>query len=115
MIKKTPIALVLLFLLAPAVTVARDAVRVLTPTDDTCRAFTDAMVSGDNATALGGWFIGFLSGVAQSTGVDFLRKATVQQLGMRLYNDCQRQPNKALSLAAEEIARELLDQATPKP
>ncbi len=55
-----------------------------------------------------GWAQGFFSGVAQATGVDFLHNISSQDLMARLYNVCQSQPTKPLSVAAEEIAKALI-------
>jgi hypothetical protein len=51
-------------------TQAEATVRVLTTTADSCLAFTTAM---DAISALFAWTLGFLSGVAQGTGTDYLR------------------------------------------
>ena len=42
---------------------AQQTVRILTPTVDTCRAYTAAMVAPDKTalTALGGWVVGYLT------------------------------------------------------
>lgn len=108
-------ALLLFVLMLTTPASAGDTVRVLTPTNDTCRAYTNAMIGGDKSTvpALAGWYLGFLSGVAQGTGIDFLRNASAEELSQRLYNDCQRQPDKPLSLAAEEIANKLVGGQKP--
>jgi hypothetical protein len=56
-------------------TQAEANVRVLTTTADSCLAFTTAMDAGDESkiSALFAWTLGFLSGVAQGTGTDYLR------------------------------------------
>ncbi len=58
-----------------------------------------------NLPALGGWALGFLSGVAQGAGTDILRNATAQGVMNRLYNDCKSQPAKPMSLVLEQMAR----------
>lgn len=51
--------------------------------------------------------LGFLSGVAQGTGKDFLRTANAEIVINRLYDACQKQPTKPMSLVLEEMARSL--------
>jgi hypothetical protein len=89
---------------------AQQNVRILTPSLDTCSAFTKAMDAKDEARLAGltGWTLGYLSGVAQGSGVDFLRNAEASKLFTRLYAGCSTQPSKSLSLAVEEMAREFL-------
>ena len=91
-------------------TSAAQGVKLLTPSVDTCRAYT-AAVSGNNRTALAGfsgWLLGFLSGMAQGTGIDFLRDANVEELNKRLYESCRAQPDKSLSSVVEEMAKRLM-------
>jgi hypothetical protein len=91
-------------------TKAEPAITLLTPPVDTCRAYT-AAVFGDEKrtlTGLSGWFLGFLSGMAQGTGIDFLRNADVEKLNHLLYDGCRAQPDRPLSVAAEEIAKSLI-------
>lgn len=109
MIKTALSALLLMTAVAPPAT-AQETIKILTPDDDTCAPFVAAMNSGDTAKvlALGGWALGFISGVAQGTGADILRGATVQGVMNRLYAECQRQPGQAMSVALEEIARALV-------
>jgi hypothetical protein len=89
---------------------AQQNVRILAPSVDTCRAFTVAMDANNHAavSALGGWALGFLSGVARGTGIDFLRKEEAPKLLERLYTDCLKQPGNTLSLTVEEMARAFL-------
>jgi hypothetical protein len=89
---------------------AQHTVRVLTPSSDVCRSFTAAMDASDTAPllALSGWALGFLSGVAQGTGIDFLRDQDGSKLLVRLYSECSKQPNKLLSFAVEEMANALV-------
>jgi hypothetical protein len=88
---------------------AQQNIKILTPTNDSCAIFTTAMDSGDpKVVALSGWALGFLSGVAQGTGVDILRGATAEGVMNRLYRDCQKQPGGAVSVVLEEMARSLV-------
>ncbi len=91
-------------------TSAEQAIRLLTPPVDTCRAYTAAVFGNDRSTLVGlsGWFLGFLSGMAQGTGIDFLRNEDVEKLNHRLYDGCRAQPDRSLSIAAEEIAKSLI-------
>ena len=41
-------------------------------------------------------------------GIDFLRNIDVETLARLLYDYCHRQPDKLLSLAAEEVARSII-------
>jgi hypothetical protein len=92
-----------------ASTQAANAVRVLTPNQDSCAAFTTALEAGSQLNlVLSGWATGFFSGVAQGTGIDYLRNYDVTSLTQRLAEACQRQPDKLLSLAAEELARTMI-------
>jgi hypothetical protein len=89
---------------------AQQTVRILTPTADTCRAYTAAMVAADKTalTGLAGWVVGYLSGVAQGTRSDFLHSEDVARLTSRLYDDCLKRPEMPLSIAAQELARKLI-------
>ena len=93
---------------APAA--AQQTVKILTPTTDTCRAFTMAMAAPDKTalTGLAGWVVGYLSGVAQGTRTDFLHNEDVAKLTSRLYDDCLKRPEMSLSIAAQELARKLI-------
>jgi hypothetical protein len=103
---------VIAFVIAAAGTpaLAQQTVRVLTPTADTCRAFTAAMAAPDKTalTALAGWVIGYLSGFAQGTRTDFLHNEDVAKLSSRLYDDCLKRPEMPLSIAAHELAKKLI-------
>jgi hypothetical protein len=57
---------------------AQQTLKILTPSDDSYAVFMIAMDSDDprKVLAVGGWALGFLSGVVQETGVDFLKGAT---------------------------------------
>ena len=89
---------------------AQQTVRMLTPTVDTCRAFTTAMVAPDKTALAGlaGWVVGYLSGFAQGTRTDFLQNQDVARLTSRLYDDCLKRPEMPLSIAAQELARKLI-------
>jgi hypothetical protein len=89
---------------------AQQTVRLLTPTTDTCRAFTAAMVASDKTalTGLAGWVVGYLSGVAQGMRNDFLHNEDVAKLTSRLYGDCLKRPEMPLSIAAQQLARQLI-------
>jgi hypothetical protein len=62
-----------------------------------------------------GWFLGFLSGMAQGTGIDFLRDANEEDLNKRLYDDCRAQPDKPLSSVVEEMAKKLMASHQKQP
>src|SRR6266566_4001862 len=89
--------------------VAQNSIRVLTSNDDNCLTFTSAMerADGSRLLPLAGWVVGFFSGVAQETGIDFLRNADTEELMTKVYATCKKQPNKSVSLASEEIANAL--------
>jgi hypothetical protein len=90
---------------------AQQTVRVLTPSTDTCFAYTHAMEVNDNpvlTAGLGGWALGFFSGVAQGAGKDILRNVEAPDLFRQLYSLCKARPGQPLSVAAEEVARDLL-------
>ena len=108
MIKSALIACVMIAAGAPAH--AQQTVRLLTPTTDTCRAFTAAMVASDKTalTGLAGWVVGYLSGVAQGMRSDFLHNEDVAKLTSRLYGDCLKRPEMPLSIAAQQLARQLI-------
>ncbi len=89
---------------------AQQTVRILTPTADTCRAYTAAMGASDKTalTALAGWVVGYFSGFAQGTRTDFLHNEDVARLTGRLYDDCLKRPEMPLSIAAHELAKKLI-------
>ena len=61
-----------------ASTQAANAVKVLTPNKDSCAAFNEALEAGSQLNlVLSGWATGFFSGVAQGTGIDYLRNYDV--------------------------------------
>jgi hypothetical protein len=89
---------------------AQRTVQILTPTTDTCRAYTAATVARDqNALlGLGGWVVGYLSGFAQGAQIDFLKNETVAGLSRRLYDACLKRPEMPLSIAAHGLAKEVI-------
>ena len=97
-------------IVAAAPALAQQTIRILTPTTDTCRAFTAAMVAPDKTalTGLAGWVVGYLSGVAEGTRKDFLHSEDVARLTSRLYEDCRKRPEMPLSIATQELARKLI-------
>jgi hypothetical protein len=103
---------VIAFVIAVAGTpaAAQRTVQILTPTMDTCRAYTAATVARDQTAlvGLGGWFVGYLSGFAQGAQIDFLRGEAVARLSSRLYDDCLKRPEMPLSIAAHELAKKLV-------
>lgn len=95
---------------------AQKGTRILIPSDDTCNAIITALDNGDRGAllSLGGWALGYLSGIAQQSGKDILRDVTNQSLMDRIADTCQRQPNRAMSSVVMEIANSLLA-AAPGP
>ena len=98
------------FLLSADNVRAQNSIRLLTATNDSCLAFIFAMESAEPSQLLplAGWSLGFFSGVAQGSGVDMLRNHGADDLMSRLYAVCHRQPKMALSVAAEEVAKDLV-------
>ena len=101
-------AVVLLALAGPSA--AQQGIRMLIPNDDTCTAFLAALNSSDRAAMLnlGGWALGYLSGIAQQSGKDILRGTTSEGLMDRIAESCQRQPNRPMSAIVMEIANSLV-------
>ena len=99
-----------IILAANQTALAQNSIRLLTATEDSCLAFTVAMDQADQTRLLplAGWALGFFSGFAQGTGIDYLRSASTQDVMTRLYDACRNEPNKALSVASEEMALELI-------
>ena len=89
---------------------AQNGIRVLMPREDSCSAFLAAFNSDDRVAllALGGWALGYLSGIAQQSGKDILRDMTSEILMDRIADACQRQPSKPMSSIIMEIANSLL-------
>jgi hypothetical protein len=110
-------ALMLAALLAVAMpSDAQKGIRILIPRENTCTAFIAAF-NGDDRLAmldLGGWALGYLSGIAQQSGKDILRDMTSEILMDRIVDACQRQPNKPLSSVVMELANALLAGAPAK-
>ena len=96
--------------MAGSKTSADQGIKLLAPSVDTCRAYTAAVFGNNRMTLTGfsGWFLGFLSGMAQGTGIDFLRDADMEDLNKRLYDGCRAQPDKPLSSVVEEMAKKLM-------
>lgn len=92
---------------------AQQGIKLLIPSDDTCDAFIAALNSSDRAAMLnlGGWALGYLSGLAQQSGKDILRQSTSQSLMDSIAETCQRQPKRAMSSVVMEIGSALLAQA----
>jgi hypothetical protein len=88
----------------------QQSVKILTPTEDTCDAYTSAIDANEQQLllGLGGWAIGYFSGVAQGAEIDFLRETSAPVLFKQLYSICLSTPDKPLSVAAEAMARELI-------
>jgi hypothetical protein len=95
---------------------AQTGIRVLIPSEDTCNAFIAALNAGDRGAvlSLGGWALGYLSGIAQQSGKDILHDVTSEGLMDRIADTCQRQPNRAMSSVVMEIANSLLAGASGK-
>lgn len=89
---------------------ADQSIQLLAPPVDTCRAYTAAVFGNNRMTLVGysGWFLGFLSGMAQGTGIDFLRDANQEDLNKRLYDECRAQPDQPLSSVVAEMAKKLM-------
>jgi len=106
------VAIALVLTASGAQAAGQQTIQILTPSTNTCRAFTAAMVAPDKTALVGlaGWFIGYLSGVAQGTRTDFLHGEDVRRLSSRLYNGCLRNPEMLLSIAAEELAKILIEE-----
>jgi hypothetical protein len=96
---------------------ADEGVKLLAPPVDTCRAYTAAVFGNNRMTLVGfsGWFLGFLSGMAQGTGIDFLRDANQEDLNKRLYDECRAEPDRPLSSVVEEMAKKLIASQQKQP
>ncbi len=104
------IVLVWAIVMGGSETIADQGIKLLAPPVDTCRAYTAAVFGNNRVTLVGfsGWFLGFLSGMAQGTGIDFLRDADEADLNKRLYESCRAQPDKSLSSVVAEMAKSLM-------
>jgi hypothetical protein len=89
---------------------AQRTIQIMTPTTDTCRAYTAATAARDQAAplGLGGWVVGYLSGFAQGAQLDILKNENVAGLTRRLYEACLKRPEMPLSIAAHELAKALI-------
>ncbi len=108
-----PVLVALALAAAASLAAAQSGIKVLIPSDDTCNAFIAALNSSDRAAMLdlGGWALGYLSGVAQQSGKDILLDVTSQSVMDRIADACQRQPDRDLSLVVIEIGNALLAQS----
>jgi hypothetical protein len=108
--KTTAIMLALLVSIASNQAVAQ--IRVLTPVKDSCLAYTTALESDDTImiAVLSGWATGFFSGVAQGSGIDYLRHSDLNSMIKRCLIIAAPKPEKLLRLAAEEIARSMIQE-----
>ena len=104
------LAIVVVIAAAGTPALAQQTVRILTPTANTCRAYTAATAARDQTALLGlaGWVVGYLSGFAQGARTDFLHNEDVARLSSRLYDDCLKRPEMPLSIAAHELAKKLI-------
>ena len=95
---------------------AQQGIRILIPSDDTCDAFIAALNGGDRSAMLdlGGWALGYLSGIAQQSGKDILHDLTSESLMDRIAETCQHQPSSPMSTIVMAIANSLLA-AAPAP
>src|ERR1700733_2474199 len=98
---------------------AQQSIKILTPTSDSCAAFVEALDTNQEPLllALAGWATGYLSGVAQGTGIDFLRSIEPGNTSviLRLKKECQRQPKELLSVVLENMSREMIAEHAAKP
>jgi hypothetical protein len=102
-------ALLTLILLASGTQATNAGIKILTPNADSLPCIHDRPEKGRSAQPGALWVgYGLFSGVAQGTGIDFLRNFDIASLTLRLDDSCLRQPDKSLSLAAEELARSLI-------
>lgn len=92
---------------------AQQGIKLLMPGDDTCSAFVAALNNGDRSTmlSLGGWALGYLSGIARQSGKDILHDVTSESVMDRIAEACQSQPGGAMSSVVMEIGNSLLAQA----
>lgn len=101
--------------------VAQENIKILTPNSDSCAVFIQALNTNQESQlstliALGGWATGYLSGVAQGTGIDFLRAVQPPNTSvfLRLEKECQQQPKERLSIVLEKLSREMIAEHTGK-
>lgn len=88
---------------------ATQPIKLLIPSQDTCPAFVQALNSGDTTTmlSLGGWALGFLSGVAQASGKDILGDTTSQAVMDQIAEACKDDPDKPISSIVETLSQSL--------
>ena len=93
---------------------AQQSVKILTPNSDSCAAFVEALNKPEPLLLIGlaGWATGYLSGVAQGTGIDFLRQVEPGNTSvfLRLEKECQQQPSELLSIVLERMSRKMIEE-----
>ena len=91
---------------------AQPTIKIQTPASDSCAAFVRALDANEEPLllTLGAWATGYLSGVAQDTGIDFLRNVepSNQSVFLRLESECRRQPQQPMSVVLQEISRAMI-------
>jgi hypothetical protein len=89
---------------------AQHTVRILTPTSDSCRAFLQALSTKDKVTltVLASWALGFMSGMADGSGIDFLHDVSPDALYQQLTIDCGQNTRQPFSAAVNTLARSLI-------
>jgi hypothetical protein len=91
---------------------AQQTIKILTPASDSCAAFVKALNANEQPLllALAGWATGYLSGVAQGTGIDFLRRVEPGNTSVivRLERECRQQPQQLMSVVLEKISRDMI-------
>jgi hypothetical protein len=91
---------------------AQQTIKILTPASDSCAAFVKALDANEEPLllTLGAWATGYLSGVAQGTGIDFLRNVEPGNTSvfLRLESECRRQPRQPMSVVLQEISRAMI-------
>ena len=89
---------------------AQQGIKLLIPNEATCSGFLAALDNGDREAMLsiGGWALGYLSGVAEQSGKDILRDTTSEALMDRIAQTCQSQPQREMSSVVIEIANSWL-------
>jgi hypothetical protein len=117
--KKLVLSIVLAVIANLNPAVAQQNIKILTPASDSCAAFVEALDNNQEPLllALAGYATGYLSGVAQGTGIDFLRSVEPGNTSviLRLKKECQRQPKQLLSVALENMSREMIAEHAVRP
>jgi hypothetical protein len=92
---------------------AKQPIKLLIPSQDTCSAFVEALNSDDTATMvdLGGWALGFLSGVAQASGKDILGDTTSQAVMDRIAEECKSDQDRSITSIVENLSQSLMASA----